>query len=145
MACTLQGLSPQIKAVQFYAPKDKPFVALEERYNFGDPFSNVWKGKDTGMVPMAPGESRHGVSGCNFSRLCFSAAPGSVLAAYIPEKVLFENIVFGINFGTLRVPILSFDCAQIFQNQLLQTQLRCRNPWGEVRLPLSSGYRGSPI
>jgi len=53
----IQGLSPQIKAVQFYAPKDKPFVALEEQYNFGDPFSSVWNGMDTGMVTLAPGQS----------------------------------------------------------------------------------------
>ena len=53
----IQGLSPDIKTVQFYAPKDKPFVALEEQYNFGDPFSIVWKGTDTGMVTLAPGQS----------------------------------------------------------------------------------------
>jgi galactose mutarotase-like enzyme len=51
------GLSPQIKTVQFYAPKDKPFVALEEQYNFGDPFSSIWKDMDTGMVTLAPGQS----------------------------------------------------------------------------------------
>ncbi len=53
----IEGLSPEIKTVQFYAPKDKPFVALEEQYNFGDPFSNVWKGMDTGMVELKPGQS----------------------------------------------------------------------------------------
>jgi galactose mutarotase-like enzyme len=53
----IQGLSPEIKTVQFYAPKDKPFVALEEQYNFGDPFSSIWKGMDTGMVTLAPGQS----------------------------------------------------------------------------------------
>lgn len=53
----IEGLSPEIKTVQFYAPKDKPFVALEQQYNFGDPFSSVWKGMDTGMVTLAPGQS----------------------------------------------------------------------------------------
>ncbi len=53
----IEGLSPEIKTVQFYAPKDKPFVALEEQFNFGDPFSNVWKNMDTGMVTLAPGQS----------------------------------------------------------------------------------------
>jgi aldose 1-epimerase len=53
----IQGLSPQIKTVQFYAPKNKPFVALEEQYNFGDPFSSIWKGMDTGMMTLAPGQS----------------------------------------------------------------------------------------
>jgi hypothetical protein len=53
----IQGLSQQINTVQFYAPKDKPFVALEEQYNFGDPFSSIWKGMDTGMVTLTPGQS----------------------------------------------------------------------------------------
>jgi aldose 1-epimerase len=53
----IEGLSPEIRTVQFYAPKDKPFVALEEQYNFGDPFSSVWKGMDTGMVDLKPGQS----------------------------------------------------------------------------------------
>jgi len=53
----IDGLSPEIKTVQFYAPKDKPFVALEEQFNFGDPLSKVWKGIDSGMVTLAPGQS----------------------------------------------------------------------------------------
>ena len=53
----IEGLSPEINAVQFYAPKDKPFVALEEQYNLGDPFSNVWGSRDTGMVTLLPGQS----------------------------------------------------------------------------------------
>jgi len=53
----IEGLSPEIKTIQFYAPKDKPFVALEEQYNFGDPFSSEWKGMDTGMVTLKPGQS----------------------------------------------------------------------------------------
>ena len=53
----IDGISPEIKTVQFYAPKDKPFVALEEQFNFGDPFSKVWKEMDTGMVTLAPGQS----------------------------------------------------------------------------------------
>lgn len=53
----IDGLSPEIRTVQFYAPKDKPFVALEQQFNFGDPFSSVWKGMDTGMVDLKPGQS----------------------------------------------------------------------------------------
>jgi aldose 1-epimerase len=53
----IEGLSPEIKTVQFYAPKDKPFVALEEQFNFGDPFSSVWSGMDTGMVGLKPGQT----------------------------------------------------------------------------------------
>jgi aldose 1-epimerase len=51
------GLSPEIKTVQVYAPKTKAFMAVEEQYNFGDPFSGVWKGMDTGMVTLKPGQS----------------------------------------------------------------------------------------
>jgi len=53
----IEGLSPDIRTVQFYVPKDKPFVALEEQYNFGDPFSKVWHGMDTGIVTLAPGQA----------------------------------------------------------------------------------------
>jgi aldose 1-epimerase len=53
----IEGLSPEIRTVQFYAPKDKPFVALEQQFNFGDPFSSVWKGMDTGMVDLKSGQS----------------------------------------------------------------------------------------
>lgn len=53
----IEGLSPEIRTVQFYAPKDKPFVALEEQFNFGDPFSKVWASRDTGMVVLQPGQT----------------------------------------------------------------------------------------
>lgn len=53
----VDGLSPQIKAVQAYAPPDKQFVAVEEQFNFGDPFGKEWHGKDTGMVTLKPGQS----------------------------------------------------------------------------------------
>jgi aldose 1-epimerase len=51
------GESPEIKTVQVYAPKEKPFVAIEEQFNFGDPFGKEWKGMDTGMVTLKPGSS----------------------------------------------------------------------------------------
>ena len=53
----VDGLSPQIKAVQAYAPPDKQFVAIEEQFNFGDPFGKEWHGADTGMVTLKPGQS----------------------------------------------------------------------------------------
>ena len=53
----IQGLSPEIKTVQVYAPKEKSFIAVEEQYNFGDPFGKEWKGMDTGMVTLNPGQS----------------------------------------------------------------------------------------
>jgi aldose 1-epimerase len=51
------GLSPEIKTIQVYAPPTKQFTAIEEQFNFGDPFSKVWHGMDTGMVTLKPGES----------------------------------------------------------------------------------------
>ncbi|MGI8770502.1 MAG: aldose 1-epimerase [Acidobacteriaceae bacterium] len=51
------GESPEIKTVQVYAPKEKAFTAIEEQFNFGDPFGKEWKGKDTGMVTLKPGAS----------------------------------------------------------------------------------------
>ncbi len=53
----VDGLSPQIKTVQAYAPPAKQFVAVEEQFNFGDPFGKEWHGMDTGMVTLKPGQS----------------------------------------------------------------------------------------
>jgi aldose 1-epimerase len=53
----VMGLSPHITAFQAYAPPDKQFVAFEPQFNWGDPFGKEWKGKDTGMVRLKPGES----------------------------------------------------------------------------------------
>lgn len=54
---SIVGLSPEIKTIQVYAPPAKPTVAIEEQYNFGDPFGKEWKGMDTGMVTLKPGHS----------------------------------------------------------------------------------------
>jgi aldose 1-epimerase len=54
---SVDGLSPEIKAVQAYAPVAKQFVAIEEQFNFGDPFGKEWHGIDTGMVTLKPGKS----------------------------------------------------------------------------------------
>jgi len=51
------GLSPQISAFHAYAPPDKSFVAFEPQFNWGDPFGKEWKGQNTGMVILKPGES----------------------------------------------------------------------------------------
>jgi galactose mutarotase-like enzyme len=53
----IEGLSPQITAIQMYAPPAKNFVAIEHQYNFGDPFGKEWGSTDTGMVTLKPGES----------------------------------------------------------------------------------------
>ncbi|MES2219681.1 MAG: aldose 1-epimerase [Acidobacteriota bacterium] len=51
------AMSPHIHAIQVYSPVDKPFIALEPQFNYGDPFGKEWHGADTGMVTLAPGES----------------------------------------------------------------------------------------
>jgi aldose 1-epimerase len=52
------GLSPDIKAVQVYAPPDKDFVAVEPQFNLADPFDKkIWGNTDTGMVTVPPGKS----------------------------------------------------------------------------------------
>ena len=51
------GISKEINAVQVYSPSGKAFVAIEPQFNYADPFSPVWKGQDTGMVKLKPGES----------------------------------------------------------------------------------------
>jgi len=53
----IEGLSPEIKAIQVYAPPAKQFVAIEDQYNFGDPFGKEWGKTDTGMVTLKPGAS----------------------------------------------------------------------------------------
>jgi galactose mutarotase-like enzyme len=53
----IQGLSSDIKTIQVYAPPDKPYVAIEEQFNFADPFNSVWGKSDTGMVTLDPGHA----------------------------------------------------------------------------------------
>jgi aldose 1-epimerase len=56
-AIRVKGLSPQIKTIHVYSPKNNTFAAIEEQFNFQDPFGKQWKGMDTGMVPLLPGQS----------------------------------------------------------------------------------------
>ncbi|MGD0157097.1 MAG: aldose 1-epimerase [Terracidiphilus sp.] len=53
----IEGVSPAIKTVQVYSPQGKNFVAVEDQFNFVDPFGKEWKGMDTGMVTLHPGQS----------------------------------------------------------------------------------------
>ena len=53
----IEGLSPEIRTLQVYAPPDKAFAAVEDQFNFADPFSDVWKGMDTGMVTLRPSQA----------------------------------------------------------------------------------------
>jgi aldose 1-epimerase len=57
------GLSPEIRTVQVYAPPTPPpgnpraFAAIEEQFNFADPFGKEWGSMNTGMVTLEPGKS----------------------------------------------------------------------------------------
>ncbi len=53
----IDGISPEIRTVQVYAPPTQSFVAVEDQYNFGDPFGKEWGTMNTGMVTLAPGKS----------------------------------------------------------------------------------------
>src|SRR5271156_7156827 len=53
---TVSALSPEIRTVQVYSPKTA-FVAVEPQFNYVDPFGKEWKGMDTGMVTLRPGQS----------------------------------------------------------------------------------------
>jgi aldose 1-epimerase len=54
---TVSARSPEIRTVQAYSPKDTTFVAVEDQFNYVDPFGKQWKGMDTGMVTLRPGQS----------------------------------------------------------------------------------------
>jgi len=48
--------TPEVKAVQVYAPPDKPFVVVEPQFNLAEPFADIWPpGTDTGMARLEPG------------------------------------------------------------------------------------------
>ena len=53
----IEGISPEIKTIQAYAPPTKQFVAVEHQFNFADPFSKKWGSMDTGMITLKPGQS----------------------------------------------------------------------------------------
>lgn len=52
----IDGISPEIKTVEAFAPPRAKFVAIEHQYNFNDPFGKQWNGMDTGMVRLKPGQ-----------------------------------------------------------------------------------------
>ncbi len=53
----ITAMSPNIHAIQVYSPVNKSFVAIEPQFNYNDPFGSEWRGVDTGMVTLTPGES----------------------------------------------------------------------------------------
>ncbi|MGH9606972.1 MAG: aldose 1-epimerase [Terracidiphilus sp.] len=53
----IEALSPEIRTIQMYSPPTVKFAAIEDQYNFADPFGREWHGMNTGMVTLKPGES----------------------------------------------------------------------------------------
>lgn len=54
----IAALSPEIKAIQVYAPQDKQFIAVEPQFNLADPFNvKIWANRNTGMISLRPGQS----------------------------------------------------------------------------------------
>ncbi len=53
----IEGRSPHINTVHLYSPMNNTFAAIEEQFNFQDPFGEEWGTMDTGMVTLHPGES----------------------------------------------------------------------------------------
>jgi len=50
--------APPVRAIQVYAPPEKPFIVVEPQFNWADPFGEQWgPDVDTGMARLAPGES----------------------------------------------------------------------------------------
>ncbi len=50
--------SPEVSAVQTYAPPEQAFVVLEPQFNWADPFGPLWNEPwGQGMVMLAPGQS----------------------------------------------------------------------------------------
>jgi aldose 1-epimerase len=56
MGVRVASPAPPVRAIQVYAPPDKPFVALEPQFNLADPYGSVWTHDiDTGMQRVPPG------------------------------------------------------------------------------------------
>ncbi len=53
----VEGISPEIRTIQMYSPPTAKFAAIEDQYNFNDPFGREWHGMNTGMVTLKPGQS----------------------------------------------------------------------------------------
>ena len=53
----IDGLTPNIKTIQIYAPPTKSYIAVEHQTNFADPFGKEWGTKNTEMITLAPGKS----------------------------------------------------------------------------------------
>ena len=57
LGLTIASTSPQVRAMQVYAPPDKTFVVVEPQFNLADPYGAEWRGRDTGMASVPAGGS----------------------------------------------------------------------------------------
>jgi galactose mutarotase-like enzyme len=54
----LRSASPQVQAVQVYAPPDRDVLVIEPQFNRPDPFCPLWGGPEAaGMAMLHPGQS----------------------------------------------------------------------------------------
>ena len=56
-AIRVRGFSPEIRTLHLWSAKDDSFCAIEEQYNFMDPFGPQWQQMHTGLVTLKPGAS----------------------------------------------------------------------------------------
>jgi aldose 1-epimerase len=54
-AIRVRGLSNDIRTLHLWSAKGDTFCAIEEQYNFMDPFGPEWNSMDTGLVTLEPG------------------------------------------------------------------------------------------
>ena len=54
----IRSPSPEVRAMQTYAPPGKAYVVVEPQFNWPDPYGPAWPaGTDTGMAVLEPGET----------------------------------------------------------------------------------------
>jgi aldose 1-epimerase len=54
----ITSTSPEVRAIQTFAPPEKAFVVIEPQFNWADPFGPEWgEGIDTGTVVLQPRQS----------------------------------------------------------------------------------------
>jgi aldose 1-epimerase len=56
-AIRVRAMSPQIQTIHIYSPRNDTFVAIEDQFNYPDPWGAEWKGMNTGMIKLEPGQS----------------------------------------------------------------------------------------
>lgn len=57
LALRVASPTPEVRAVQVFAPPREAFVVIEPQTNLADPYGAEWRGLDTGMVRIAPGRT----------------------------------------------------------------------------------------